>query len=136
MKNVNLSALNTPENKKHGVAIFLAVFVGVPAFLWAAAFTINHLPTAKADKLSLQDSVAMSQADYDMGAKNAADAIASAQDSIAQYCETWKALALSKNALMEFAKVSPTVPDASIQKVNCQSEAKVYVQPIVPSSFL
>lgn len=133
---MKLKQLNTPENKKHAVAIFLSVFVGLPLFLVFAAFLINLLPTAKADKVTLQESVEMAQADYDVSQAQAMkvmeDTNISQTAALQEYCKDWQRLADAKIMLASKMKLNATTASLYAE-VDC-SAIKISII-TVPASF-
>lgn len=79
--------------------------------------------TAQAGVKTAQESVEMSQADYDMSFRQAGDALV-------QHCEMWKALALSKINLAELVKLPTNLDPQQVDAVNCDNAKNV-----VPASF-
>ncbi len=110
-------------------------FLGTVIAIIFAAFVLNMLPTAKASEKTLQESVEMSQADYDMAANKTTDALVKAQDEMRQYCEMWKALALSKAALMSFARIDSGIDEEGVKARDCASIAANLISTKIPTSF-
>lgn len=92
------------------IGIKLAVFTGALAATLGVVWIMGG--TAKADVLTLQQSVEMAQADYDLSQKQGNDAIQSA-------CKSWKELAGAKLKLAEAVKLPTTIDKAGVEAANC-----------------
>ncbi len=121
MTNINKQSMKEYFRNKIGAAILILLGVVV-----VAAFITNCVPSAKADTKSLEDSVRVEQADYDMNLKTA-------QDAMVQHCEDWKALALAKIDLADSLKMPTNLDKAEVTAVVCDSPA---IKLVVPYSFM
>lgn len=94
----------------------VALFAGV---LWLMGGNYK----ANAEVVSLQQSVEMAQADYDLSQSQA-------KAAMIQYCESWKGLALAKAELAEKLKINRdgNGAAATASSVDCTLQS-------VPSSF-
>jgi len=119
MKNLQISpeAKSLGRQAAKGLVVFLIalVILGVAARLFGG--------TAQADKTTLQQSVEMAQADYDLSQ-------AQAQAAIVQACNTWKGLASAKSDLAAAMKINSNLDKAQIEAVNCDNAKN-----LVPVSF-
>lgn len=97
--------------------VLVGVFAAFLAILWLMG------GAAKADTKSLQESVEMSQADYDMGQ-------AQAKSALIQTCNDWKALAEAKIDLATATKIQINLTKEQVQ-VDCSKAGD-----LVPVTFL
>lgn len=79
--------------------------------------------TAKAEVKTLQQSVEMAQADYDLSQSQT-------KDALIQACESWKALAIAKAELSEAMKISSTLNSEGLKTKDCGVAAD-----LLPASF-
>lgn len=96
----------SPKHNLIGLGIISLVIFG--ALIWAFQPRANAAQEVK----TLQESVEMAQADYDLSQKQAKDALAS-------YCTNWKELATSKRALADATKLDFNLKQEEIDAVNC-----------------
>lgn len=109
MKNVKTTIRNT--------AIVLVSFASFLALLWFMGGN-----SAKADAQSLQESVQIAQADYDIAQVNA-------KQAMTQACTSWKTLALAKAELAEAVNLPHSFNKEAVKAVDCEAVT-------VPVSFL
>jgi len=103
----------TPKQTFIGLGVIAAlIFV---ALVWASQ------PDAKANATTLQQSVEMAQADYNL---SQSQALAGLQ----QYCENWKGLATAKRQLADATGLNFNLTADQINSVDCK-------QVTVPHSF-
>ena len=108
------------ENVKGGAVKFLIV-VALFSIFMGILWLLGGVGTVKAEVKTLQESVEMAQADYDLSQSQATDALN-------QYCTNWKELAQAKVALADAMKINSTINKGAIEAVDCTKQT-------VPTSF-
>jgi len=112
-----------PEFQKKAKPLAIAAFFGILLFPLALYFISMMIPKASADTASLQESVEMEQANYNIS-------IVQARESMKQHCETWKSLATAKRGLANATGLHFNLSQEQIDSVKCES-----AQGLVPAGF-
>ncbi len=118
---------NTTTTTKKEAPLWLkqliAIIAGALLAIVLFALLLNLIPTVKADVVTLQESVQIAQADYDLSQSQA-------KAGIIQACETWKGLALAKADLAIAMKINSDLNKDTIATTDCKK-----VESLVPASF-
>lgn len=94
----------TPKQTLIGLGVI--VVLSFVAYIWVSQ------PDAKASTTTLQESVEMAQADYDLSQSQA-------KAAMTQYCENWKGLSKAKLDLAKATNIPSSLQD--VQGVDCNS---------------
>lgn len=129
---INMESLSKFVETKFGkFALGTGAFILVMCLIGASGGS-----TVNAQEKNLQESVTMSQSDYDISGPKADKELFEAQDSVRQHCEDWKALANAKLDMDAFLKRDVTAAKVVVNSVSCAQGAEALVPSIVPASFL